>query len=81
MMFYGLTPMSDYIATCSYGKAQFDQFNSRILTVQLPCNGTSKVTKMMWDSSSCSRDNLFNWMYEVEWYIDNVLKPKDWNHR
>ncbi|GLC60822.1 hypothetical protein PLESTB_001679900 [Pleodorina starrii] len=81
MLFNGLTPMSDYIATCSYGKAQFDQYNTRILNVQLPCNGTGRVTKMKWDSDSCSRDNLFNWMYEVEWYIDNVLKPKDWNHR
>ncbi|GIL56995.1 hypothetical protein Vafri_12260 [Volvox africanus] len=81
MLFNGLTPMSDYIATCSYGKATFDQYNSRVLTIQLPCSGTGHVTKMPWDSSSCTRDNLLNWMYEVEWYIDNVLKPRDWNHR
>ena len=81
MLFNGLTHLSDYIAACSYGKAQFDKSNTRIRTVQLPCNGTGHVTKMKWDSNSCSRDNLFNWMYEVEWYIDNVLKPLDWNHR
>ncbi|KAG2433192.1 hypothetical protein HYH02_012734 [Chlamydomonas schloesseri] len=81
MLYRGLTPFQDYVATCSYGKAQFDQTNTRILTVKLPCSGVSKVSKMAWDSSSCSKDNLFNWMYEVEYYIDNVLKPKDWNHR
>ncbi|KAG2492538.1 hypothetical protein HYH03_009203 [Edaphochlamys debaryana] len=81
MLFYGLTPFADYVATCSYGKATFDASNSRILTVKLPCSGVSKVTKMAWDSSSCTKDNLFNWMYEVEYYIDNVLKPLDWNHR
>ncbi|EFJ50649.1 hypothetical protein VOLCADRAFT_103856 [Volvox carteri f. nagariensis] len=81
MLFNGLAPMSDYIATCSYGKAQFDQYNTRIVNIALPCNGTGHATKMPWNSSSCSRDNLFNWMYEAEYYIDNVLKPKDWNHR
>jgi hypothetical protein len=162
MLFSGLTPFSDYVATCSYGKAAFDAQNSRVLTVRLPCSGeaprlpgpapharvgseqrqgavqevwareggaagqcatdpvqpcgrgagagagcavgprvgprarapirptpcrfvpcpsaapldpglrprpsstgVSKVTGMPWNSSSCSQDTLFNWMYEV----------------
>ncbi|KXZ53822.1 hypothetical protein GPECTOR_6g740 [Gonium pectorale] len=81
MLYGGLTPFTDYVATCSYGKARFDQQNTRILTVKLPCNGTGHVTGMRWTSDSCSQDNLFNWMYEVEYYIDNVLKPPSWNHR
>ncbi len=81
VMYNGANPMSDYVATCSYGKAQFDALNSRILTVKLPCSGVGPVTRTPWTANSCSDDNLFNWMHEVEDYIDNELRPTDWNHR
>lgn len=79
-MFMGLSPLSDYVSTCSYGKATLDATNSRIVTIRLPCSGISHVTGMRWDSSSCDQANLFFWMQEAEWYIENVLQPS-WNHK
>lgn len=45
VLFDGLTPLSDYVGTCSYGKARLDRSNSRIVTISLPCNGTGKMTR------------------------------------
>lgn len=45
LLFDGLTPLSDYVATCSYGKAKLDRTNSRIVTIRLPCQGIGSFTK------------------------------------
>lgn len=75
--------MSDYVQTCSYGKATMDMTNSKIVTVKLPCSGTARVgvPPVNWTYNSCSNGNLIQWMLEAEYQILNVLKVQHKKYR